>query len=58
MEVKYTFMSAGPIGIRVLENMQLKSDARVPYKQIMANIESIATEKEYLKNNNSIFSHI
>lgn len=43
-------MSAGPTGIRVLENMQLTSDARVPYKQIMANIESMATEKEYLKN--------
>lgn len=42
-------MSAGPTGITVLENMQLKSDARVPYRQIMANIESIATEKEYLR---------
>lgn len=38
--------------------MQLKSDARVPYKQIIANIESIGTEKEYLENNNCIFSHI
>lgn len=47
MEVKNTFMSAGPTGIMVLENIPLTSDARVPYKQIMANIESIATGKKY-----------
>lgn len=42
-------MSAGPTGIMVLEYMELTSDARVPYKQIMVNIERVATEKGYLK---------
>lgn len=43
-----TFIKGGPIGMSLSEKMQLTSEARAPYIQIIATSASMATVKKII----------